>query len=184
MALVRWGEHVVEIIGFDAPMPAQALEPCLQLSHYGAELKQQAREHTRHLLLWEVTDADPLARHVALAAVGGALAPWSPLVVVNETAQTTMPAAVFQRSGDAMLEMLSHMPLPMLYCGFAKYEVEGTAGVWMRTWGAHTLGLPNLAHLAAGHHEGQQTHDLFENVMRYLLSSGAELGPGHTMQVG
>jgi Domain of unknown function (DUF4261) len=62
--------------------------------------------------------------------------------------------------------------------------VEGVEGVWMRTYGAHLLGLPDLATLAAGHHEGEAMFDLFSNVFNYLRSSGARLGAGHTMEAG
>ncbi len=82
------------------------------------------------------------------------------------------------------MELLRTLPLPILYCGFVKYDVEGTPGVWMRTHGAPLLGLPDFAAHAKGHEEGQRYFDLFDDVFRYLRESGAEMAPGHTMQVG
>src|SRR5215813_11630387 len=37
LGLVGWGEHVVQVVGFDVPMPEQVLELCVQPAHYGAE---------------------------------------------------------------------------------------------------------------------------------------------------
>jgi hypothetical protein len=57
------------------------------------------------------------------------------------------------------------------------------APVWMRTYGASLLGLPDLAAHAAGHQEGQRYFDMFNNMFRYLLKSGARFSAGHTMQI-
>ena len=99
---------------------------------------------------------------------------------------TSLPAGVFTRAslGDESLELLRSLPLTMLYCGFVKYEVEGTEGVWMRTYGADRFGLPDFAALAEGHHQGEFYSNIFNNIMAYLLQSGAEMDAGHTMQIG
>ena len=99
---------------------------------------------------------------------------------------TSLPAGVFTRAslGDESLELLRSLPLTMLYCGFVKYEVEGTEGVWMRTYGADRFGLPDFAALAEGHHQGEFCSNIFNNIMAYLLQSGAEMDAGHTMQIG
>jgi hypothetical protein len=54
----------------------------------------------------------------------------------------------------------------------------------MRTYGAHVLGLPDLAAYTRGHHEGQRYLDLYDSILRYLLKSGNRLAAGHTMQIG
>jgi len=83
-----------------------------------------------------------------------------------------------------MLELMESLPIPILYSGFVKFDVQGVQGTWMRTFGNHLLGLPDFALLAQGHHEGQATFDMFCNLLSYLRSSGATLAPGHTTQVG
>jgi hypothetical protein len=185
--LAGWGEHVVRLVGFNAPMPADAVESCVAPSHYPQELKDRVRAHRAHLLLYYVgRDASPLEHYVALATVAGALAKLGGLVVLNETAHTSFPlAALAPEPGDGdLLELLRTLPLCILYCGFVKHEVEGVAGVWMRTYGCPSLGLPDFAAHASGHHEGQRYFELFENVLGYLRRSGARLAAGHTMQVG
>ena len=81
------------------------------------------------------------------------------------------------------MDLLRTLPLPILYCGFVKHEVEGTRGVWMRTYGASLLGYPDFAAHTEGHHEGQRYFDMFENMFRYLEESDARLTAGHTMQI-
>ncbi len=186
IALAGWRNHVVRLVGFDAPMPADALEACVGPAHYPQELKAQVRAHGGHVILYYAgREASVLEQYVALATVAGALARLGALAVVNEAAHTSMPAAVFDADmeGDS-IELLRELDLPALYCGFVKYDVEGVPGVWMRTYGADRFGHPDFAVLAEGHHEGEAYFDLFGSVLRYLVNSGAEMGAGHTMQVG
>lgn len=185
--LVGWANHVVRLVGFDLPMPAEAVESCVAPSHYPQELKERARSHNGHVLLFYAGyEESPYEQYVALAALAGALSHLGAIVVLNESARTSFPAAALSGSGvdGDIIELLRTLPLAILYCGFVKYEVEGTSGVWMRTYGAHLLGLPDFAAYASGHDEGQRYFDIFENVFAYLRKSGAVIAAGHTMQVG
>jgi len=187
IGLMGWGKHVIRFVGFDLPMPAATVEACVAPAHYSAEMKARARAHRSHLLLYH-TGEEPslLEQYVALAAVAGALAPLGALIILNEAAHTSFPAAALARSDPAadMLEALRTLPLPALYVGFVKYDERGAPKVWMRTFGAPRLKLPDFAAHAAGHDEGQRYFDIFGNILNYLLTSGARLAAGHTMQVG
>jgi hypothetical protein len=184
--MVGWEEHVIRLVGFNQPMPSEAVKPCITASHYGEELKEDARAHKGHLLLYYAGYEDsPLEQYVALAATAGVLARIGAIVVLNESGHTSFPAAPLSGSdceGDIM-ELLRTLPLLILYCGFVKHEVEGISGVWMRTYGASLLGLPDLAAHARGHAEGQRYFDMFENILGYLRESGSTLAPGHTMEL-
>ncbi len=185
--LAGWDKHVIRMLGFDVPLPVAAVERCVAPAHYPAELKQRARAHRAHVLLYYAGyDPSPLDQYVALAAVAAALGRTGALVVLNEVAQTSLPMSMLSDIGATgkAIEMLRALPLPYLYCGFVKHEVEGIRGVWMRTYGAAGLGLPDFAARASGHHEGQRHFDAFDHVLRYLLESGAKVGRGHTMQIG
>jgi hypothetical protein len=185
--LAGWGKHVVRILGFDAPMPAAAVEKCVAPAHYPAELKTRARAHRAHVLLpYAGYETSPLEQYVALAIVAAVLGRHGALVVLNEAAHTSLPAEAVSdlAAQKKAMEMFRQLPLPYLYCGFVKHEVENVTGIWMRTYAAPLLGLPDLAAHAAGHHEGQRYFDLFENVFRYILESGARVARGHTMQIG
>jgi hypothetical protein len=187
VGLAGWANHVVKLVGFDQPMPAAAVEVCVAPAHYSQELKARARAHARHLLLYYAAyHSSPLEQYVALTATAGALSRLGGIVVLNEAAHTSFPAAALSGSGveGDMVDMLRSLPLPILYCGFVKYQSDDSLGVWMRTHAANLLGLPDLATHAEGHHEGQMYFDLFNNILNYLRESGATFAAGHTMQVG
>ena len=192
IALIGWGQHAIRMVGFNAPMPPKISELCIQGAHYSQAIKAQARAcHAHALLYYGGQDQSPLEQYAALAAVAGVLSEHGALLVCNESARTSLPAnvlgvAAFSAAAGTggIWMMLRHFPLLMLYCGFVKYELEGTAGVWMRTYGCQMLGLPNLGFLAAGHHMGRETYEMFENLLGYIRDSGAEVAPGHTLQLG
>ncbi len=183
--MVGWGKHVVSCVGFDVPMPAGAVEACIAPSHYPEELKERARSHKAHVILYYAGyDASSLEQF-ALAATAGVLARLGAIVVLNESGHTSFPASALSGSDsdDDIMDLLRTLPLPILYCGFVKHEVEEIPGVWMRTYGAPLLGLPDFAVHAAGHHEGQRYFEMFDSVFGYLRKSGARLAAGHTMQI-
>ena len=185
--LAGWDKHVIRFVGFDVQMPAAAVDACVAPAHYSAELKERARANRAHVLLYYGGyDPAPLEQYVALAAVAAAFGKHGALVVLNESARTSLPIEILSEIGTRgkAIAMLRELPLPYLYCGFVKHEVEGVRGVWMRTYGAPRLGLPDFAAHAAGHDEGQRFFDIFDNVFRYVLQSGAKLGRGHTMEIG
>ena len=127
-----------------------------------------------------------MAQYTALTAVAGALVPWGAVTVVNEAAHTSLPLVVL-RDPEVLADyigFIESLPLLLLFCGLVKYEVAGTSGVWMRTFGAEYFGLPNFAALATGHDEGQRYSDIFENVLFYLYDTGAQMVVGNTMQIG
>jgi len=185
--LAGWGPHVLQLVGFDVPMPAGAVEACVAPSHYGPDLKDQARAHRSHLLLWYVGRAKSVVeQYVALTAFAAVLAEFGAVVVLNEDARTSFPAAALTGQDEEAdrLDLLRTLPLPILYCGFVKYNVPNDTRVWMRTYGGHVLGVPDLAVYAAGHHEGERYFSMFDAILRYMLDSGKLLAAGHTMQVG
>jgi hypothetical protein len=187
IGLAGWGEHVVRFLGFAAPMPAHVVEACVGPAHYAQELKARARAHRAHVFLsYAGRNSSPREQYVALAATAAALGSQGALVVLNEAGRTSLPIEFLSKIGTQgkALAMLRELPLPYLYCGFVKHEVEGERGIWMRTYGAPLLGLPDLAVHAAGHSEGQRYFDMFDSVFRYVLESGARLSRGHTMQIG
>ena len=187
IGLIGWAGHVIQIIGFDLPMPAEAVENCVAPSHYSKELKDQARAHQSHLILfYKGNDNNPVNQYAAMALVAGFLSRYGAVVVTNESARTSFPASSL--CGDAVegdiIELLASLPLAVSYCGFVKYEVEGVNGVWLRTYGAPLLGLPDMASLVKDHSASQSIFDVFSNIFSYLLNSGARFAPGNTMQIG
>jgi hypothetical protein len=185
--LAGWDDHVIKLVGFASPLGADITARCVRSAHYAPDYKALALRHRAHVLLYYAGYAtSPLEQYAALAAVAGALGSCGAVAVLNENAQTSLPADVLAArdfAGDR-LELLRTLPIPTLYAGFLKYEIAGSSGVWMRTQGCSLMGLPDLAFLASGHHEGERVFDLFASVLNYLLVARAKLGAGHTMQLG
>lgn len=185
--LAGWDDHVVKIVCFSHPLDSDIVERCVRPAHYAAELRQLARRHRSHVLLYYAGyHRSALEQYVALGTLAGVLGACGAVIVLNENAQTSVPADVLtaaQYLGDR-LELLRALPLPTLYMGFVKAEVAGWRGVWMRTHAGALMGLPDLALLAEDHQQGALVFDLFTSVLNYLLTSGETCRVGDTMQVG
>ena len=171
--MMGWVKHVIRLVGFNAPMPATAVETCVAPSHYAKELKERAQSHQAHILLFYVGYEDC---HL--------IATWRwPLLRVFWAAWA--PAAVLSGSnseGDRM-DHLGSLPLLLLYCGFVKLEVERHSGSMdAHLWSA-TVQLPDLAAHATGHEDGQRYFDLFETIFGYLRESGSQIAAEDTMQI-
>lgn len=184
--MIGWDDHVIKIIGFNQPIPADALEGCVAAAHYDEEQKNAVRAHKAHLLLFYAgTQSDPLAQYHVLIAVASSLAPLGAIAILNESAQTSLPVGIFfDAEKETRLEYIETFPMLMLCCGFLKYEIENQPGVWMRSMGANEIGLPDLAMLTSGHDQGQDTFDAFSSILDYLQESGAVLNAGETMEMG
>jgi hypothetical protein len=184
VGVARWGKHKVQVVLFGVRMPTTALEQCVAPAHYGAELKARARAHTAHALLFYVgEEQDPLEQYVALTLLAVAFAKDEAMVVLNESAHTSFPVQPLLPDPDEdLLNQLRTMPLTALYVGFVKLQVPGAEGVWMRTYGAPRMGLPDLAWHARSDAEAYDTFELFSGLLEYLRASGARFGHGHTAE--
>ncbi len=133
--LAGWHKHVIKLVGFDNPMPAEVVEENVAPAHYDQELKDRTRSHASHVILYYGGyEESPHEQYVALATLAGVIAQFGGIVVINESAHTSFPAhALAGKNFDGdILELLRTLPLLILYCGFVKYEVEGVEGVWVR----------------------------------------------------
>jgi hypothetical protein len=187
VGLFGWDRHVVKVVGFTSPMPADAVKTCVQPAHFDHQFKALAYKHQAHVMLYYAGyDRDPREQYVALAAAAAALAYFGGTFVLNEIGRTAIPAAVLhpheEDQGD-MLSALRRFPLLLLFCGFVPFEVEGTPGVWMRTYGCHRFDLPDLAHRTDDPQLIQFTFELFNNLFEYLRESGNRFVPDCRIQL-
>jgi hypothetical protein len=188
MGLIGWGRHVLKLVGYDSPLESNGVVECVQASHYEVEIKEDAYQHTAHIVLhYAGYEQDALEQHVALAAAAGVLARFGAIVTLNQAGHTSIPSVALlpheEDEGDT-LRALRGMPIPYIYAGFVKIEIDGEPGVWMRTYGCQVFGLPDLAFHAEGHHQGTLTFNLFSNMLAYLRGSDRTFAPGDTMGVG
>jgi hypothetical protein len=186
LGLAGWDKHVVRLVGMNAPMPRQCMDACVTYAHYRNDIKERAHQARSHILLYYTGyDGSALEQYIALILVAEALAPFGAIAILNEHAHASLPSGVLKDIPvPERLEALHHFPLVTLFCGFVKYDVAGTKGVWVRTFGADKFGMPDLAALAEGHHEGTRYSQIFDRTLSYLLESGASLEAGHTTQMG
>jgi hypothetical protein len=186
IARISWGPHQIDLVGFDLPLPAKVLEKCIAAAHYGQDTKAAVRAQKAHALLYYAAENQPpLEQYVALAAVAAAMANHQALAVLNESAMTSLPAGVVHELATKKpdLLLLRHMPLLMLFCGFVKYftpEME----MWVRTYNCPRFGLPDLAMWRSSPNKAEETFQMFDALLNYLLSSGKRFAPGHTAQLG
>jgi hypothetical protein len=187
MGLFGWDRHVIKVVGFTAPMPADAVAACVRPAHFDPAFKKLAYEHRAHVMLYYAGyDRDPLEQYVALAAAAGALAYFGGSFVLNEVGRTAIPAAVLhphEEDAGNMLAALRRLPLLLIYCGFVHFEVEGTPGVWTRTHGADRFGLPDFALRTDDRKLVPFTFELFNNLYAYLRESGARFAPDSRFQL-
>src|SRR5262245_3388584 len=107
--MLGWGKHVIRLVGFDAPYPAEILEACVAPSHYPQELKQRARSHKAHVILYYAgQEPSAFEQYVALAATAGVLARLGAVVVLNVFGHTSFTAATLSGLGSesGMMEIL------------------------------------------------------------------------------
>ena len=185
-ALVSWGKHVVRLIGFNTPFPADVLETCVAPAHYSQDIKDQIRKNDSHVILYyKGNDEDVLEQYLALSRLAACFDEFNALAVINENAHSSLPTNVLsdllsdENSAKSLCDCL-----PLFFCGFVKYILEDAKGVWMRTYNADAFGMPDFAVLANNHDEGSYYFDMFGNILSYLRQSGATMNPGDTMEIG
>ena len=182
--LAGWGQHVVQLVGFDAPYPQQELEPCLQNGRFDDARKKKLADARGHVILYYAgKEESPHEQYVALCAVAGALCRCGAIGVVNPNAVTLLPGQVF---GDPSmdLDILRALPILAFICSWGTLEAENGSGVWARTVGAHALDKPDLAANIDANDDIGEVAEIFGNILTYLCDSNAHFAAGHTMQVG
>lgn len=186
LGLLSWGKHVVKLVAFNAPMPYGPVETCVVPALMPPELKEEARRHGAHILLFYAgSDAVPVERYVALAAVAGALARFGASVVLNEEARAAVPAydLVPDPEEDA-LRTLRNLPVPYLWGGFVRMDAGDSQRLWVRTFANHRLGLPNLAYHTTAPGEVRRVFELFAGMLGYLKQMGETFTAGDTIDLG
>jgi hypothetical protein len=178
---INWNEHVIDAVGFSAPVPKHAVENCVQPAHYKQEIKASIRSHLGHAILYY---SGPRERYIALSIVAGALSKHGAIGVLNESAMTSLPAETVYQLAVAKPDfaVLRHLQLLMLFCGFVKYFMPDKSA-WMRTYNNPAFGLPDFATRAANEQSSNRL-ELFSSLMDYLLNSKARFALGHTAQFG
>lgn len=188
MGLIGWGRHVIKVVGFDAPMPASALDRAVKVAHYDSSFKEAAYQHTSHVLLYYAGyEPDVLEQFVALAATAAALARFGAIVTLNEDAHTSVPAPALlphEEDGGDTLRAMRTLPLLFLYAGMVVIEPEGENGIWVRTYGCSAFSLPDLVIRPGPDDQGPGIFNLFNNILAHMRERGVTFLPGDVVQAG
>jgi hypothetical protein len=183
---VIWTDHIVDVVGFDLPLPSPVVENCVQAAHYSQEIKKAVRSHAAHAtLFYGGSSSSVLEQYIALAVVGSAFVKLGGLAILNEAAMTSLPSnAVYElATKQTDFAVIRHMPLLMLFCGFVKYMLPDNQTMWARTYNNPAFSLPDFATKTVNS-KAQQTFDMFSDFMAYLRSSRKSFKIGETAQFG
>ena len=113
MGLVAWERHVIKLVAFPTPMPADAVRACVQPAHFDPQFKEIAYRHQTHVMLYYAGyETDPLEQYVALAAVAGVLVMFGAVFTLNENARTAVPAPVLMPHEEDEGNMLAALRGP------------------------------------------------------------------------
>ncbi|MBI9051008.1 MAG: hypothetical protein JEZ00_16420 [Anaerolineaceae bacterium] len=105
--LLGWQDHVIRLVRYYKSMPGEVVEPCILVSDYSHEMKEKARNHKGYINLDYVGyDSDPLQQYAALAAVAGTLVNFGALVVLNQSARTSLPVATLAKEDRDKMRVL------------------------------------------------------------------------------
>ena len=186
VGLVSWGPHVVKLAGFEAPMPYGPIASCVDPALMPPEVKADAARHQSHALLYHAgPEADPTECYLALTAVAGALASLGATAVLNEEARTAVPGFdLIPDPAEDIFATLRALPLLYLFAGFVRTSVGAPDRPWVRTFGCHHFGLPDLAIQANGLGEASTVFKWFNAMLNYLRTTGAEFAPGQVIDLG
>lgn len=186
VGLVTFGEQIIKLVQFDAPMPYGPVETCVGPALIPPPMKVDAKQHKAHTLLYHAgPNADPMERFVALCAVAGALARFDAIVVMNEEARAAVPAFdLIPEEGEDALNTYRTLPIPYLLGGFVRMDLGDDPRPWVRTFANHRLGLPNLARHLTGHEQTGETFQLFAGMLGYLRQMGETFTAGDTVDLG
>jgi hypothetical protein len=186
VAQIQWDEHTVDVASFKGRLPYPGMQRSVDMAHYAEEVKARAHAHTAYaVLVYQGEEKDPLEQYVALGMIAVAVGSLGTSVVLNTNAYSSSPTEVLlPKPGEKLDVMLRELPLPILFAGFARFRIDGTQGIWMRTTGAPLLNLPDLSVLVHSADEGMEVFYRFHKVLHTLYTTQAKFSPGCTIEDG
>jgi hypothetical protein len=182
---VQLGAHRIKLIGIQAPYPD--LSSLLQPAHLRPDQKQTLADHKTHVICYyEGTSGSGVEQFIALYTLAYGLRKLNMRGLAN-------PQTWMCQTSDMLPDMLTPEFLQsfrdspassmMLWLGFVKFFKPNNT-IWFATKGSPFFGVPDLAYLGKDLTETDDALDMFANIFTYIFKSGAQVAPGHTVQLG
>lgn len=183
--LIAWDQHIIELSHCSKCVSKDILDICVGPAAYAQEEKLLAFKHQDHVELRYVGyEANALRQYIALTYVAVALGEQEAITIINERAHTSLPISYFLAEPPQLrLEYINSLPLLALFCGFIKYNVPGSYGTWLRTYGASRIELPDLAVRLDPLNQTSFYYNLFLMLYCYIQDTGAKLKVGDNVEI-
>lgn len=179
---IEFDSHRIDVIGLDAPVPAQVVDRTLGASHWSGGGRAGMEAHVAHFVLNHAGGgANPLEKYIALYKVAVALGGANLAGVLIDAAWTCAPAAAVREFGKAdFLKACREQMPPILFTGFVRFSDEEQT--WYASKGQDVFGVPDFV-MPGGSDTPSEALDLFMNIFLYVVGSARDLQAGHTMQI-
>jgi Domain of unknown function (DUF4261) len=180
VGLIAFGNHIIKLAGFDAPMPYGPIASCVEPAMMPPEVKQDAARHRSHVLLYHGgPEDDPNECYLALTCVAGAMASLGAIAILNEEARTAVPGFdLIPDPEEDIQATIRGLPLLYLYAGFVRTNIGAPDHPWVRTFGCHHFGLPDLAIQANGYGEMSDIFRWMNAMLNYIRETDSRFQPG------
>ncbi|MCS7073961.1 MAG: hypothetical protein NZ108_05800 [Bacteroidia bacterium] len=183
LAEVSFGEHRIEVIGIQAPVPKDVVERCVLPSHWAADIKELIQSHRGNVVLcYAGSDLDPVEQYLALYKVAAGLYNDNLVGVLNEAAWSCHPAPIIPKLvSDELIQVCRDSPPLIFWTGFFITETE--EGFWFFTKGYHLFGLRELVFFSEQPEDVPSVMQLFNELFYYLFFEKASVQVGDILRL-
>lgn len=149
---------------------------------------EKIEEHQSYIDISVEPDSEkPLAAYQMLAFLACMIATPNGLAITNINGFTSFNAQqVLTLFGDDdWVDAIENMPPLFLFSGPVIHEFDDNEQLWMRSYGNHLLGIPDLGTIISKEIVQEyvpMTLEVMDNIMSYMIESGNKVEPGHTME--
>jgi hypothetical protein len=179
LATFTFGAHSVEVAALPGPLPLEAMERTVAVSHWGAEFRAACAGHRTHTILrYAGASTDGIEQLAALYQVADALyGDTPPPAVVNERGWTAHPGAFVHSFADPALAstLRTSPPLPF-WTGLLKLDADGE--MLFLTRGYAQFGLPDLALIGYTDDRVREAQELLHDLFHYLYFETRDVRAG------
>ena len=135
----------------------------------------------------EQTPQKPLEAYQELTFLACMIALREGLAITNIHGYTSFsaPGMLQLLADNDWSDAIREMPPLFLFSGPVLHEFDNNTNLWMRSYGNHLLGIPDLGTIIPSEIMQEyvpMTLQIFDNMMSYMIESGNQVEPGHTME--